>query len=92
MYWDSFAHIDEEQYGQDCARFMDWKTAVMGGEVAHNWGRHEIQPGDNMNDTLTAPEHRNRFLEYVFWQHNNHLGMWLEHDDKVARNQAVISS
>ncbi len=81
MYWDSFAHIDEEQYGRDCARFMDWKTAVMGGEVAHNWGRHEIQPGHNMNDTLTAPEHRDRFLEYVFWQHNNHLGMWLEHDD-----------
>ena len=85
MYWDSFAHIDEEQYGRDCVRFMDWKTAVMGGEVAHNWGRHEIQPVDNMNDTLTAPEHRDRFLEYVFWQPNNHLGMWLEHDDTYAR-------
>ena len=85
MYWDSFAHIDEEQYGRDCVRFMDWKTAVMGGEVAHNWGRHEIQPGDHMNDTLTAPEHRDRFLEYGFWQHNNHLGMWLEHDATYAQ-------
>ena len=66
MYWDSFAHIDEEQYGQDCARFMDWKTAVMGGEVAHNWGRHEIHPGHNMNATLTAPEHRNRFFGICF--------------------------
>lgn len=81
MYWDSFAHIDEEIYGTDCVRFMDWRRAVMGGEVAHNWGRHEIQPGENMNDTLTAPEHRERFLDYVFWQHNNHLGMWLERDD-----------
>lgn len=81
MYWDSFAHIDEEFYAKDCVRFMDWRTAVMGGEVAHNWGRHEIQPGNNMNDTLTNPAHRDRFLDYVFWQHNNHLGMWLEKDE-----------
>lgn len=81
MYWDSFAHIDEEIYARDCVRFQDWRKAVMGGEVAHNWGNHEIQPGHNMNDTLIAPEHRDRFMEYVFWQHNNHLGMWLEQDE-----------
>ena len=82
MYWDSFAHIDEEIYARDCVRFQDWRRAVMGGEVAHNWGHHEIQPGSDMNDTLTAPEHLNRFLEYVFWQHNNHLGMWMEQDER----------
>lgn len=82
MYWDSFAHIDEEIYGRDCVRFQDWRKAVMGGEVAHNWGNHEIQPGHDMNDTLTDPVHRDRFLEYVFWQHNNHLGMWLEQDGR----------
>ena len=57
----------------------------MGGEVAHNWGRHKIQPGDDMNDTLTDPAHLNRFLEYVSWQHNNHLGMWLEQDDRLEQ-------
>ena len=82
MYWDSFAHIDEEFYARDCVRFMDWRKAVMGGEVAHNWGHHWIQPGDDMNDTFTAPEHLDRFLDYVFWQHNNHLGMWMERDDR----------
>lgn len=82
MYWDSFAHIDEERYAKDCVRFMDWRRAVMGGEVAHNWGRHRIQPGDDMNDTLTSPEHLDRFLDYVFWQHNNHLGMWMERDGR----------
>lgn len=85
MYWDSFAHIDEELYAADAVRFLDWRTAVMGGEVAHNWGRHVIQPGDDMNDTLTAPEHLDHFLDYVYWQHNNHLGMWLQHDDRYAR-------
>jgi len=82
MYWDSFAHIDEEFYAVDAVRFMDWRKAVMGGEVAHNWGRHEIQPGDDINDTLTAPEHKERFMDYVFWQHNNHLGMWFKRDER----------
>lgn len=82
MYWDSFAHIDEEYYAQDAVRFLDWRKAVIGGEVAHNWGRHVIQPGDDMNDTLTASDHLDRFLDYVFWQHNNHLGMWLADDER----------
>lgn len=74
-YWDSFAHINEQHYAEDTVRFMDWRKGVMGGEVAHNWGDYRIQPGDDMNDTLTAPEHLERFLDYVFWQHNNHLGL-----------------
>ena len=77
-YWDSFAHINEEHYARDTIRFMDWHHAVMGGEVAHNWGDHIIQPGDDMNDTLTASDHKQRFLDYVFWQHNNHLGMHIK--------------
>lgn len=85
MYWDSFAHIDEEYYARDAVRFLDWRKAVMGGEIAHNWGNHQIQPGDDLNDTLIAPEHKDRFLDYVFWQHNNHLGMWFEHDDRYEK-------
>jgi hypothetical protein len=85
MYWDSFAHIDEEFYAKDAVRFLDWHTAVMGGEIAHNWGHHEIQPGDDLNDTLTAPEHLDRFLDYVYWQHNNHLGMWFERDARYEK-------
>ena len=81
-YWDSFAHINEECHAQDTVRFMDWHRAVMGGEVAHNWGDYRIQPGDDMNDTLTAPEHRQRFLDYVYWQHNNHLGIKCVQEDE----------
>lgn len=82
-YWDSFAHINEDHYAKDAVKYMDWRTGVMGGEVAHNWGDHKIQPGDDMNDTLTAPEHKDRFLDYVHWQHNNHLEMWFEQDDRL---------
>ena len=63
---------------------MDWHIAVMGGEVAHNWGDYRIQPGDDMNDTLTAPEHRERFLDYVYWQHNNHLGIHMGKQDECT--------
>ena len=85
MYWDSFAHIDEESYAKDAVRFLDWRRAVMGGEVAHNWGRHEIQPGEDINDTLTAPEHMEYFFDCVNWQHNNHLGMWFVHDERYEQ-------
>jgi len=81
MYCDSFAHIGEEHYARDGLRFLDWRTAVMGGEVAHNWGEHWIQPGDNMNDTLIDPHHRDFFLDHTYWQHNNHLGMWIINDE-----------
>lgn len=81
-YWDSFAHINEEHHAADAVNFMDWHIAVMGGEVAHNWGDYKIQPGDDMNDTLTAPEHRERFLDYVYWQHNNHLGIRMQNPDE----------
>lgn len=91
MYWDSFAHIDEEFYAVDAVRFLDWRRAVMGGEVAHNWGRHAIQPGDDMNDTLIAPEHRERFLDYVYWQHNNHLGMWPVRDGRYEQALAGLA-
>ena len=92
MYWDSFAHIDEEFYAQDALRFIDWRKAVMGGEMAHNWGRHEIQPGDDMNDTLIGEEHTQRFLDYVFWQHNNHLGMHLEKDERYERALPALAA
>ena len=87
-YWDSFAHIDEQEDAIDTLRFMDWRTSVMGGEVAHNWGRYQLQPGDDMNDTLTSPDHKERFLDYVYWQHNNHLGIQLLTD---ARTKAAFS-
>ena len=91
MYWDSFAHIDEEIYARDCVRFQNWRIAVMGGEVAHNWGRHVLQPGDDMNDTLTDPAHLERFLEYVSWQHNNHLGMWLAADERLEQARCGLA-
>ena len=82
-YWDSFAHIDEQNLAEDTIKYMDWHTGLMGGEVAHNWGRHLIQPGRDMSDTLTNPKHRQRFLDYVFWQHNNHLGMRIPEDERL---------
>ncbi len=74
-YWDSFAHIDEEMYANDAINFLHWETAVMGGEMAWNWGRYWIQPGEGWDNILTSPDHLPRFLEYLYWQHNNHLGM-----------------
>ena len=87
-YWDSFAHIDEQEHARDTVRLMDWRRGVMGGEVAHNWGNHMIEPGKDMNDTLTDPAHLNRFLDYVFWLHNNHLGMRVQQDSR--RQKAML--
>ena len=82
-YWDSFAHVDEHYLAVDTIDFMDWHVGVMGGEVAHNWGNHLIQPGVDMSDTLTNPKHFQHFLDTVYWQHNNHLGMRIKTDDRM---------
>jgi len=86
IYWDSWAHQDEMNWakggGIAIAGLGDrWKTAVMGGETAYNWGNHKIQPGDNPTDTLTDPGHLGFLLDTIRQLHCNHLG-WISDYDR----------
>lgn len=79
IYWDSFAHYDQENEvsaikGLD--RGNRWKTAVIGGETAYDWGNYKIQPGDNPDDTLTDPVHRDYVIDRIRDLHISWLG-WI---------------
>jgi len=52
----------------------------MDGECAYNWGRYQQQPGDNPNDTLRDPVHREWLIDTIRWLHGNDLG-WVANYD-----------
>jgi hypothetical protein len=53
-----------------------WKTHPMEGEVAYNWGDWQIQPGDDPDDTLIDPIHREVLLDTIYNLHCSGLG-WI---------------
>lgn len=58
-YWDSFAHIDQDYCGFHINRTAPrWKTSVIGGETAYNWGkgRYPTRTGSrNIPERTWAP-------------------------------------
>lgn len=76
-YWDSFAHQDQEYYAYHLNKTAPkWKTAVIGGEAAYNWGNAAIQPGKSPDESLRDPVHRNFIIDRVRKLHANHMG-WI---------------
>jgi len=92
-YWDSFAHQDQEYCGFHINNTAPkWKTAVIGGEVAYNWGNVQIQPGQSPEISLRNPVHRDYIIDRIRKLHANHLG-WIsnyDHSDQSVRAGAEI--
>jgi hypothetical protein len=81
-YWDSFAHLDQEYYTFHLNNTSPrWKTAVIGGETAYNWGNSDIQPGVNPDSSLIKPVHRDYIINRIRKLHANHLG-WIANYDQ----------
>jgi hypothetical protein len=82
FFWDSWAHHDQRYYGFHLMNTSPrWKTAVIGGEAAYNWGNSEIQPGKSPNDSLSKPVHRDYFIDEIRSLHGNHVG-WISAYDQ----------
>ncbi|MGC9343012.1 MAG: DUF4832 domain-containing protein [Bacteroidales bacterium] len=92
-YWDSFAHHDQDYCGFHIRKTSPkWKTAVIGGETAYNWGNVQIQPGQNPEASLSEPVHREYIIDNVRKLHANHLG-WIanyDHSDEKVREGAEM--
>jgi len=92
-YWDSFAHHDQEYYGFHLNNTAPrWKTAVIGGEAAYNWGNAQIQPGKSPDESLKNPVHRDYIIGRIRKLHANHLG-WIanyDHNDERVRGGAEL--
>ncbi len=84
IYWDSWAHIQQVgTHGAGIARLGDrWKVAPMGGETAYDWGDYRTQPGDDPNDTVIDPVHRQFLIDSIRSLHCNHLG-WVSGYDQT---------
>jgi hypothetical protein len=82
IYWDSWAHIQQmDQHGGSIEKLgARWQTRPMGGECAYNWGKWNVQPGDNPNDTLRDPEHRSFLIDSIRRFHCSNLGWVAEYD------------
>ena len=93
-YWDSFAHHNQEYYTFHVNKTSPkWKIAVIGGEVAYNWGSLDIQPGESPDISLKDPLHRNYIIYRIRKLHANHLG-WIslydQHDKGVSAGAEIM--
>ncbi len=89
IYWDSFAHIEQDYHAQGMLKLGDrWQQAVIGGETAYDWGRFKEQPGDNPDDTLSDSVHRKYLINLIRQLHCNHLGWVADYDRKNATARA----
>ena len=92
-YWDSWAHHDQRYYAFNLNHTAPrWKTAVIGGEAAYNWGNSVIQPGKSPDETLSKPVHRDFVLDDIRKLHANHMG-WIasyDHGNETVRAGAEI--
>jgi hypothetical protein len=80
-YWDSWGHHDQQYYGFHLNRVSPkWKTAVIGGETAYDWGNSLIQPGKNPDESLSMPVHRDFMIDQIRSLHANHIG-WIANYD-----------
>lgn len=92
-YWDSWAHYDQRYYGFHLNNTSPkWKTAVIGGETAYDWGNRLIQPGKNPDVSLSTPVHRDYITDQIRSLHANHIG-WIanyDHSNESVRAGAEI--
>lgn len=76
-YWDSFAHQDQIYFAFHLNNTAPrWKTAVIGGETAYNWGNLKIQPGESPEISLRDSVHRDYIIDNIRKLHANHVG-WI---------------
>ncbi|MDI1248447.1 MAG: DUF4832 domain-containing protein [Lacunisphaera sp.] len=88
-YWDSWAHHDQRYYAFNLNHTAPrWKTAVMGGEVAYDWGNSAIQPGKSPDESLVKPVHRDFVLDDIRKLHANHVGWIANYDPANATARA----
>ena len=76
FYWDSFAHVQQENVAHGIKAGSVWQTTVIEGETAYNWGHSSKQPGDGPDDSLRDPVHLNYILDRIRDLHCSGLG-WI---------------
>jgi hypothetical protein len=75
--------------GKAIARAGDrWKTAIIGGEVAYNWGDYKIHPGESPTVTVSDPDHRDFLIYTLRWLHGTQLRWVADYDQSNQEARA----
>jgi hypothetical protein len=89
LYWDSWAHADEMRSQAPGIRKLGsrYEAALVGGEVAYDWGRHRIHPGDNPTDTVSDVGHRDFLIDTIREFHCTQLRWVADYDESNSHAQ-----
>ena len=93
FYWDSFAlPEDNNDSGQGIINRNCWRTQMISGEVAYDWGSQNIV-GGTPDGTLRSAKITNYIIEWIGKVHASSLG-WISNytqsDPVIAANAAKI--
>ena len=90
FYWDSFALRDDRTSGLLIMERDVWRTQMMGGEIAYDWG--DLRPiGWNPDETLAKDECTDYVIEWIQKIHTSHLGWvanYTQGDPTLSENAA----
>jgi PKD repeat protein len=92
IFWDSFSHKREEWLEEDIEDLDIWRTQVIGGEVAYNWGGCKEYLGNNPTETMSNSAYYNHVINYIRRVHANHVGWVTEYDvdDENTKEGAAL--
>lgn len=88
--WDSFALPDDEECGKLIIKRKKWKTQMISGEVAYNWGDQTLL-GGSPDGTLSGTGGTDYVIDWIKRTHASSLGWIAEYDmsdPKIAENAA----
>jgi len=87
QYWDSFALPDDQTGGTGFAARDSWRTQMMSGEVAYDWGDQSLLGGQPDN-TLKNPLAVTYVIDWIRRTHTSSLG-WISGYNR--RNPSVAA-
>jgi len=85
-HWDSFALPDDKQSGDRIIRRQIWRTQMISGEVAYDWG-DQTDLGGSPNGTLSSAAHTDYVIGWIERSHASSLG-WIAEYSPLAPNVA----
>lgn len=94
FYWDSFALPDDDESGKAIIARKNWKTQMITGEVAYDWGDQTLLVGTASgvpapyagapDRTLSSDENTNHVIDWIERTHASSLGWIAEYNQKRA--------
>ncbi|MCL2880037.1 MAG: DUF4832 domain-containing protein, partial [Treponema sp.] len=87
-YWDSFALPDDSDTGNLIIQKNNWRTQMVSGEVAYDWG-DQTKLGGSPDGTLGSDGNTDNVINWIQWTHASSIG-WIANYTKT--NSALYAN